>query len=352
MNSPRFPQDERAIVARAHRRFHPSQSQVRLFAHGRREQGRHGRGARQGERHAGGRRHRPQQPVRRAGIRAVRGEGRHPADHRLRTRHPPRGGGRHRPAGQDRAGRLADPAGPERDGLSQPDAAGEPRPSRVQDRLAVGPAAVGAGGQYRGPAGAGRLCRQRARPPAGWRARRPPRPISSSGCSRCSTAGSISSCSAMARMPSGGSSRPLLDLAYEAACRWSPPTTCTSPRPRCTRRMTCCCASSRARISRIPTAAGSPPSTISSRPPRCARLFADLPEACDNTLTIARRCAYMPVPRKPILPRYTKLGGRAEKDALKEMAETRPDGPARTAAGWRPTSSSRPTRIGSPTSST
>lgn len=50
--------------------------------------------------------------------------------------------------------------------------------------------------------------------------------------------------------------------------------------------------------------------------------FADLPEACDNTLTIARRCAYMPVPRKPILPRYTKLGGRAEKDALQEMAET------------------------------
>jgi DNA polymerase III subunit alpha len=50
--------------------------------------------------------------------------------------------------------------------------------------------------------------------------------------------------------------------------------------------------------------------------------FADLPEACDNTLTIARRCAYMPVPRKPILPRYTKLGGRAEKDALKEMAVT------------------------------
>ena len=41
-----------------------------------------------------------------------------------------------------------------------------------------------------------------------------------------------------------------------AACRWSPPTTCTSPRPRCTRRTTCCCASSRARTSRIPTGAG------------------------------------------------------------------------------------------------
>ena len=50
-------------------------------------------------------------------------------------------------------------------------------------------------------------------------------------------------------------------------------------------------------------------------------VFADLPEACDNTLTIAQRCAYMPAPRKPILPRYTKLGGRAEKDALKEMAD-------------------------------
>ncbi len=51
-------------------------------------------------------------------------------------------------------------------------------------------------------------------------------------------------------------------------------------------------------------------------------LFADLPEACDNSLVIAQRCAYMPVPRKPILPRYTKLAGRAEKDALKEMAES------------------------------
>ncbi|MFO1083697.1 MAG: DNA polymerase III subunit alpha [Reyranellaceae bacterium] len=51
-------------------------------------------------------------------------------------------------------------------------------------------------------------------------------------------------------------------------------------------------------------------------------VFADLPEACDNTLMVARRCAYMPAPRKPILPRYTKLGGRAEKEALAEMAES------------------------------
>jgi DNA polymerase-3 subunit alpha len=50
-------------------------------------------------------------------------------------------------------------------------------------------------------------------------------------------------------------------------------------------------------------------------------VFADLPEACDNTLTVARRCAYMPAPRKPILPRYTKLANRTEKEALTEMAE-------------------------------
>jgi len=49
--------------------------------------------------------------------------------------------------------------------------------------------------------------------------------------------------------------------------------------------------------------------------------FVDLPEACDNTLVVARRCAYMPAPRKPILPRYTKLAGRADKEALAEMAE-------------------------------
>ena len=44
-------------------------------------------------------------------------------------------------------------------------------------------------------------------------------------------------------------------------------------------------------------------------------VFADLPEACDNTLAIAQRCAYMPEPRKPILPSYTKLDGRTEGEA-------------------------------------
>jgi DNA polymerase-3 subunit alpha len=48
--------------------------------------------------------------------------------------------------------------------------------------------------------------------------------------------------------------------------------------------------------------------------------FADLPEACDNTLAIARRCAYMPEPRKPILPRYPKLAGRTEEEVLRDMS--------------------------------
>jgi DNA polymerase-3 subunit alpha len=49
-------------------------------------------------------------------------------------------------------------------------------------------------------------------------------------------------------------------------------------------------------------------------------LFSDLPEACDNTLVIAQRCAYMPTPRKPILPSYTKLEGRSEGEALRDLA--------------------------------
>jgi len=35
-------------------------------------------------------------------------------------------------------------------------------------------------------------------------------------------------------------------------------------------------------------------------------LFADLPEAVDNTLVIAARCSYRPLPHDPILPRYSE----------------------------------------------
>ncbi|MEM7070335.1 MAG: PHP domain-containing protein, partial [Pseudomonadota bacterium] len=34
-------------------------------------------------------------------------------------------------------------------------------------------------------------------------------------------------------------------------------------------------------------------------------LFKDIPEACNNTLSIAQRCAFMPTPRRPLLPKIT-----------------------------------------------
>ena len=45
-------------------------------------------------------------------------------------------------------------------------------------------------------------------------------------------------------------------------------------------------------------------------------LFADLPEACDNTLVVARRCAYMVTKRKPILPPY-HMENLTEAEALR-----------------------------------
>ncbi len=50
-------------------------------------------------------------------------------------------------------------------------------------------------------------------------------------------------------------------------------------------------------------------------------LFADLPEAADNTLAIARRCAFMPQPVKPILPPWPDAGAAGEPAALRRMAE-------------------------------
>jgi len=49
-----------------------------------------------------------------------------------------------------------------------------------------------------------------------------------------------------------------------------------------------------------------------------AALFADLPEAIENTIEIATRCAWWPRPRKPILPRFADAGGDA---AASEKAE-------------------------------
>jgi len=45
-------------------------------------------------------------------------------------------------------------------------------------------------------------------------------------------------------------------------------------------------------------------------------LFSDLPEACDNTLEIARRCAFLVNKRDPILPRFDTGAGRNEAEEL------------------------------------
>ena len=50
-------------------------------------------------------------------------------------------------------------------------------------------------------------------------------------------------------------------------------------------------------------------------------LFADLPEACDNTLAIARRCAVMAETRKPLLPVCPKVRpGQTEEETVRAMA--------------------------------
>ena len=50
--------------------------------------------------------------------------------------------------------------------------------------------------------------------------------------------------------------------------------------------------------------------------------FADLPEALDNTLVIARRCAFAPCPREPVLPGFLVPDGKTEAEALREAARS------------------------------
>ena len=56
-----------------------------------------------------------------------------------------------------------------------------------------------------------------------------------------------------------------------------------------------------------------------------AELFADLPEALANTIEIAKRCAFRPMGRKPILPRFVAAApGTSEEEQLRlETAELR-----------------------------
>ncbi len=50
-------------------------------------------------------------------------------------------------------------------------------------------------------------------------------------------------------------------------------------------------------------------------------LFADLPEALDNTLAVARRCAFMVASRAPILPPFADAGDTSEAELLTREAE-------------------------------
>ena len=49
--------------------------------------------------------------------------------------------------------------------------------------------------------------------------------------------------------------------------------------------------------------------------------FADLPEAIENTIEIARRCAFRPKKRDPILPKFVPESGRTPEDELRLQAE-------------------------------
>ncbi|MGF1610845.1 MAG: DNA polymerase III subunit alpha [Kiloniellales bacterium] len=55
-------------------------------------------------------------------------------------------------------------------------------------------------------------------------------------------------------------------------------------------------------------------------PEEMATLFADLPEALQNTLVIARRCAYRPAFTQPILPAFPTAEGRSEAEELRAQA--------------------------------
>ncbi|MGB0671346.1 MAG: DNA polymerase III subunit alpha, partial [Rhodospirillales bacterium] len=51
-------------------------------------------------------------------------------------------------------------------------------------------------------------------------------------------------------------------------------------------------------------------------------LFDDLPEAINNTLVIAKRCAYQVITRKPLLPPYDCGEGRTEEEELRAQSHT------------------------------
>ncbi|MSP79650.1 MAG: DNA polymerase III subunit alpha [Rhodospirillales bacterium] len=70
-------------------------------------------------------------------------------------------------------------------------------------------------------------------------------------------------------------------------------------------------------------------------PDEMRKLFADLPEAADNTLVVARRCAFMIEPVAPILPPFDCGNGLNETDGLKADAKAGLEQRLR-ASVWKP----------------
>ena len=50
-------------------------------------------------------------------------------------------------------------------------------------------------------------------------------------------------------------------------------------------------------------------------------LFKDVPEAINNTLTIAKRCSYLLEPISPLLPAFDTIGGRSETEELRAQSQ-------------------------------
>ena len=69
-----------------------------------------------------------------------------------------------------------------------------------------------------------------------------------------------------------------------------------------------------------------------------AELFADLPEALANTIEIAKRCAFRPQGRKPILPRFVAAAAGASEDEQLRAGDRR----AARAGRGRPRASAWP----------
>ena len=290
--------------------IHPPAPALRLFAARRRDPGQEARRPLHRRRHARRRAHRHRQPLRRARIFRNPRQGRHPADHGLPARprlcraRPPR-----RPRPRPAARR---PARPGRDRLRQPDEALLPQLPRLRRR----PAARHPGAARR-PRRRPHLPHRRRRGPARRphpRRPRPPRPRARRAPRRRSSpAASTSRSSATPRTaprarPAEEATEPgLVTLAYDLDLPLVATNDVQFPAASIydAHDALLCIAEGAYVDQQAPRRRLTPEHRFKSQDEMVA-LFADLPEAVENTVEIARRCAFRPQKRKPILPRFAE----------------------------------------------